>query len=250
MQLLAQMPISLKDFTHLSRLAISGDSASAVALVRRISRRLSKTDPEAAATLYELVSGSTTPLRKAAVPALPTDQDSRLHLVKFEPSVRLGIEPVWTEEVGKVLSDIIQERERADELAERGLLPTRTLLLTGMPGVGKTLAAQWISQSLELPLMTLDLAAVMSSYLGKTGSNLRSVLDYAAKTPCLLLLDEFDAIAKRRGDDVELGELKRLVTVLLQSVDEWPAHGLLVAATNHPELLDPAVWRRFDIVLE
>ena len=90
----------------------------------------------------------------------------------------------------------------------------------------------------------------MSSFLGRTGSNIRTVIDYAQKAPCILLLDEFDAIAKRRDDATELGELKRLVTVLLQSIDEWSPAGLLIAATNHSELLDPAVWRRFERVLE
>jgi len=90
----------------------------------------------------------------------------------------------------------------------------------------------------------------MSSFLGKTGSNIRVVLDFARRQPCVLLLDEFDAITKRRDDSAEIGELKRLVTVLIQAIDEWPADGLLVAATNHPELLDPAIWRRFDRVVE
>jgi SpoVK/Ycf46/Vps4 family AAA+-type ATPase len=90
----------------------------------------------------------------------------------------------------------------------------------------------------------------MSSFLGRTGNNLRNVLDYAKGVGCILLLDEFDAIAKRRDDAVEVGELKRLVTVLLQEIDQWPACGILIAATNHSELLDPAVWRRFDIVIE
>jgi AAA+ superfamily predicted ATPase len=89
----------------------------------------------------------------------------------------------------------------------------------------------------------------MSSFLGKTGSNVRAVLDYAMSTPCVLLLDEFDAIGKRRDDDRELGELKRLVTVLLQAIDDWPQSSLLIAATNHGELLDPAIWRRFDVEL-
>ena len=90
----------------------------------------------------------------------------------------------------------------------------------------------------------------MSSYLGRTGSNVRHVLDYAKGMPCVLLLDELDAIAKRRDDDQELGELKRLVTVLLQEIDDWPEGGLLVAASNHQELLDPAVWRRFEVQIE
>ena len=95
----------------------------------------------------------------------------------------------------------------------------------------------------------LDLTAVMSSLLGRSGGNLRAALDFAKRSPCVLLLDEIDAIAKRRSDDTDIGELKRLVTVILQEVDEWPATGLLLAATNHAELIDPALWRRFDLVI-
>ena len=97
--------------------------------------------------------------------------------------------------------------------------------------------------------MTLDLASVMSSFLGRTGANIRAVLQHAQSKPCVLLLDEFDAIAKRRSDDSDVGELKRLVTVILQAIDDWPTQSLLVAATNHGDLLDPAVWRRFDVTL-
>jgi SpoVK/Ycf46/Vps4 family AAA+-type ATPase len=90
---------------------------------------------------------------------------------------------------------------------------------------------------------------VMSSFLGRTGNNVRLVLDYAKGQDCILLLDELDAIAKRRDDVTEVGELKRLVTVLLQEIDDWPLSGLLLAATNHPDLLDPAVWRRFEMIV-
>lgn len=90
----------------------------------------------------------------------------------------------------------------------------------------------------------------MSSYLGKTGSNLRRSLDFARAQPCVFLLDEFDAIAKRRDDASEIGELKRIVNVLLKELEDWPVQSVLVAATNHPELLDPAISRRFDVALE
>jgi SpoVK/Ycf46/Vps4 family AAA+-type ATPase len=111
------------------------------------------------------------------------------------------------------------------------------------------MTARYLAASLSLPLITLDLAAVVSSFLGKTGQNLRRALDRAREEPCVLLLDEFDAIAKRRDDPADIGELKRIVNVLLLELEQWPAHGLLVAATNHPELLDRAIWRRFDRVL-
>ena len=90
----------------------------------------------------------------------------------------------------------------------------------------------------------------MSSFLGRTGTNVRRVLDYARQFSCVLLLDELDAVAKRRDDVTEIGELKRLVTVLLQEVDDWPGTSVLLGASNHPGLLDPAVWRRFDMVID
>ncbi|NQT92542.1 MAG: AAA family ATPase [Lentisphaerae bacterium] len=126
------------------------------------------------------------------------------------------------------------------------MTPTKSAIFTGEPGVGKTLAARSIASKLGVPLLILDLTAVMSSFLGRTGVNVRHVFNYAKGLDCVLLLDEFDAIGKRRDDSTEVGELKRLVTALLQEIDDWPPASLLIAATNHPGLLDPAIWRRFD----
>jgi len=167
-------------------------------------------------------------------------------LVRIEAPVHLDIEPIWSDAISTGLTQIIKERQKEQELRDANLEPTRTVIFTGPPGVGKSLAAKWVAEKLHRPLLTLDLSAVISSFLGKTGSNLRNVLDYAKGTSCVLLLDEFDSIAKRRDDSIEVGELKRLVTVLLQEIDAWPSTGILIAATNHPALLDPAVWRRFD----
>jgi len=167
--------------------------------------------------------------------------------MRIDQHPTLDVEPIWEPPVSMALKQVVSERQRVDELAHKGLLPTRSLIFTGPPGVGKSLAARWIARELGRPLVTLDLSAVMSSFLGRTGANVRHVLDYAKGVDCVLLLDELDSIAKRRDDASDVGELKRLVTVLLQEIDDWPSTGLLIAATNHSDLLDPAVWRRFEL---
>jgi len=180
--------------------------------------------------------------------AIPVDADG-LHSLLNVDAVPIADEFVADEKLTSQLQEIVAERERADELARAGVSMSRTILFSGPPGVGKTLASRWIAQQLELPLVTLDLASVVSSYLGSSGRNIKSVLDFAKSGPCVLFLDEFDAVAKRRDDDTDIGELKRIVNVLLVELDRWPDTSLLVAATNHPQLLDEAIDRRFDRVL-
>ncbi|MCG6405076.1 ATP-binding protein [Vibrio fluvialis] len=162
----------------------------------------------------------------------------------------LACTPLWSDEIQEALLQVCLEHHSRDKLLKHDLYPTRTLVFTGPPGVGKTMSASWLANELKLPLKTLNLTTVMSSYLGKSGSNLQEVFNEAAREPCILLLDEFDAIAKKRGDESDIGELKRLVTVLLQLLDQWPSSSLLIAATNHPELVDPAIWRRFEDKIE
>ncbi|MCA9031661.1 MAG: AAA family ATPase [Planctomycetaceae bacterium] len=242
-----------KDLVQLARLAMAGRPQDVQIYITRMARKYQKLVPELGEQLKDLLKSSPTrqsPLRNAAMPTIPLDRDTHLHLLRVETSVSLEHEPIWQDEVAEALNQIVLEHRHADSLYSEDLAPTRTAIFTGPPGVGKTLGARWLARELERPLLTLDLSAVMSSYLGRTGSNVRHVLDYAKGVPCVLLLDELDAIAKRRDDDQELGELKRLVTVLLQEIDDWPAGGLLVAASNHQELLDPAVWRRFEVQVE
>lgn len=183
------------------------------------------------------------------VQTLPVDDESRLSLLKVFKDESSREQPLLSLDLEETLSQLMQERRQTERLASMGLNPTRSAIFVGPPGVGKTLTARWLASQLGVPLYVLDLTAVMSSLLGRSGSNLRTALDFAKRSPCVLLLDEIDAIAKRRSDDADIGELKRLVTVILQEVDEWPATGLLLAATNHAELIDPALWRRFDLVI-
>ena len=250
------------DFANLARLAASDSHEDTRLLLARLIRKYRQQRPELAARLDQSLKASQTRsagnsiLRRGA-PAmepneapLPIDGDSRLALIRvFDDRAGLA-PPILPGSVHDAIGAIIRERQERERLAARGISPTRSAILVGPPGVGKTLSARWIASALGKPLWVLDLTAVMSSLLGKTGNNLRAALDHAKKHAAILLLDEIDAIAKRRSDESDIGELKRLVTVMLQEVDQWPDSGLLLAATNHPELVDPALWRRFDLVLK
>lgn len=247
------------DLAQIIRLALAEQTADVRLFVARLVRKYRHTDPELAEQmdlyLRAKASRSRAPLRKASpLPssdqALPVDDESRLSLLRVFKDAPEREQPLLSAELEETFSQLIQERRQTARLAAMGLNPTRSAIFVGKPGVGKTLTARWIASQLGVGLYVLDLAAVMSSLLGRSGNNLRAALDFAKRRPCVLLLDEFDAIAKRRSDDADIGELKRLVTVILQEVDEWPATGLLLAATNHPELIDPAMWRRFDLVVE
>lgn len=238
------------DLVQLSRLALVGRPQDVQAFVQRLSRRYRESIPSLSQKLNTLLQESPTrqsPLRREAAAPMPVDLESRLQLLRVDENPSLDVEPIWDDVVRAQLTQVVSERRQLRELALQGLSPTRSLIFTGPPGVGKSLAARWIARELQRPLLTLDLSAVMSSFLGRTGANVRHVLDYAKGVEGVLLLDEIDSIAKRRDDVTDVGELKRLVTVLLQEIDDWPASGLLIAATNHSDLLDPAVWRRFEL---
>lgn len=241
-----------ENLVQIARLGLNGRAQDVQAYVRQSIRKLRGPSPELADRLSELLALAPTamsPLRDFGGAIVPVDVDSRQSLAKSEFPVVMPSIPILDADLKARIEQVVAEQRHLASLEKQGLGPTRSLLFVGPPGVGKTMSARWLASLLGRPLITLDLATVMSSYLGKTGANIRSVLDYAKSVESVLLLDEFDAIAKKRDDEGDVGELKRLVTVLLQEVDDWPSTSLLVAATNHGELLDPAVWRRFDDVL-
>lgn len=186
---------------------------------------------------------------KDSLAPLPVDQESRMNIVNidFEPHVdRL----ILSELVRLKLQDFIDTIQHKKVMDDMGLDFSRSLLLYGYPGCGKTTAASYIASKMQLPLVTARLDTLISSLLGATAKNIHKVFEYAKRQPCILFLDEFDAIAKARDDRHELGELKRVVNSLLQNLDDYCNEGILVAATNHEELLDDAIWRRFQTVIE
>lgn len=145
--------------------------------------------------------------------------------------------------------ELVEEQRRIELLRAHGLEPRHRMLLLGPPGTGKTTLGDAIAEALVLPLATLRYETVIGSFLGETGGRLAQVFAWARTRRCVLFLDEFDAIAKERGDEHETGEIKRVVSSLLMLIDELPSHVVVVAASNHPELLDRAAGRRFEMTL-
>src|SRR5271168_2142560 len=206
-------------------------------------------DQASAGRLRKMLEESDQQLRPtgaAFAKVLPVDADSRFPLIErvhlktlSEPPVVLG-QDQW-DTVNEFLS-IAKSYAQADV---HGLTTSLSFLMYGPPGTGKSRLARYIAQELGLDLYVARLDGLISSFLGSTSKNIRALFDFAAKTPCVLFLDEFDAIAKLRGDSQELGELKRVVNSFIQNLDTLGSQSIVLAATNHRELLDSAIWRRF-----
>jgi SpoVK/Ycf46/Vps4 family AAA+-type ATPase len=241
-----------KFIPQLIRAALDNNSREVRSVSMRILRKIKTTNPVIANDIAKILaehSIGASSYRSFGLDPSPTDSDTLKDLVLIEEFIDLP-EPIFNENISNQLKNFIKEREESEKLLQVGLAPPSSLLLHGPPGVGKTEIAKYLSSKFDLYLITLDLSSVISSYLGKTGQNLKKVLDYAKNNPSILLLDEFDAVAKRRDDMSDLGELKRIVNVLLKELENWPSHTVLIAATNHANLLDPAIWRRFDRDIE
>ena len=154
--------------------------------------------------------------------------------------------PLPVQESGRQL---VEEHMRADVLRAHGYEPRHPVILSGPPGNGKTSFSEGLAEALGLPFFVVRYDALIGSYLGETNARLRKLFDYIRTQPSVLFFDEFDAIGKERGDTHETGEIKRVVSFHLMQLDQLPSYVLVVAASNHAELLDRAVWRRFQIRL-
>lgn len=157
---------------------------------------------------------------------------------------------VLPDKISSQIRELVEEQHRSELLRSHNLSPRNRIILAGPPGNGKTSLAEALASELMYPLLVIRYETLVGSFLGETSSRLKQVLEYARTQRCVLFFDEFETIGKERGDTHETGEIKRVVSSLLLQMDELPDYVVVVAASNHPELLDRAVWRRFQIRIE
>ena len=179
----------------------------------------------------------------------PVDSESRMEMVEITLHEIKRNQIVLSRYNEIEIEEFISFYNERDKFIKAGVEVSNSLLLYGPPGCGKTTVAQYISSVTGLPLVTGRLDGLVSSLLGSTAKNIRKIFEYASNRECILFLDEFDVIAKLRDDKNELGELKRVVNSLIQNIDQLSPGSILIAATNHEKLLDPAIWRRFSRVI-
>lgn len=173
--------------------------------------------------------------------------ESLLHEVT--PQKRLD-DLILPEDIKQICREVAQEHHRADLLRSYNLEPRNRVLLIGPPGNGKTSLAEAIAESLVAPLYVVRYEGVVDSYMGETAARLKKLVEYASTRKCVLFFDEFETLGKERGDTQDTGEIKRVVSSLLMQIDSLPSHMVVIGATNHPEMLDRAVWRRFQVRMD
>lgn len=247
----------------LCRIGLEGGDPRFRKQVERLRERLSKASDKDAETLAALLRSASSGASLApsivevsrsliagdeltANVHAPVDRETSVPLAEILLAPALGRpQPIYDKTLGLALDAMVAEWHRGEELRALGIEPSRSCLLYGPPGTGKTLTAFTLAARLGLPVVNARIDGLVSSFLGTTARNIANLFDFANRYRCVLILDEFDALAKMRDDPHELGELKRVVNTLLQNLDARAERGLTIAITNHEGLLDPAVWRRF-----
>lgn len=255
----------------LAQLALDGDEQRAAHQLARLKASLEASEPDQAAKLGRLLNRASRrqqmspmaldEMRATADSArrnlsgevltpstpLPHDRETSAPLANIVfPDATEASAPVLGDALAAAIEDLLNEWRRVDDLERIGTKPHTRCLIYGAPGVGKTKLARYIAKRLDLPCVEARLDGLVSSFLGTTARNIGALFDFANRYRCVLFLDEFDAIAKARDDAQEVGEIKRVVNTLLQSIDRRGSRGFTLAATNHEHLLDSAVWRRFE----
>lgn len=244
------MPIKPKDLIELIDAALAADYTRVRRIATGAARALEKDGAVDAATeLRALIKKRGVPLRASGyMESLPVDAKSRLPLVEEQPWP--GSPLFLNEAATRTFRDFLSDVENIEKLSSKGLASRLALMLSGPPGTGKTLLAGHVAARLHRPFYVVRLDSVISSLLGDTAKNIRTVFDYVPSKNAVLFLDEMDSVAKLRDDRQELGELKRVVNTVIQGLDSLDEHAVVLGATNHPQLLDSAIWRRFPYKIE
>ena len=200
-----------------------------------------------------VVSASSVVLGENLTPnvVVPVDKETAAPILEvIFPNDLPQEEPVFDAKIQEAVNSVILEWTNYFKLLEMKATPSRSCLIFGDPGTGKTHLAKWIAKRVGLPVVLAKLDGIVSSFLGTSSRNISNLFSFANRYKCVLLLDEFDAIAKLRNDPQEVGEVKRIVNTLLQCLDSREDVGFTIGVTNHEQLLDPAIWWRFDVQIE
>ena len=244
------MTVPLEKTIELLHAAFEADYAKLRKTGNIIARTLDDSGDQSGATaIRSIIRKKGVPLRASGyMEQLPVDIKSRLPLIEeYEwPSTPLFI----GENQCETLNHFVEDAKKSEMLAKHGLSSPLTMIISGEPGTGKSLLTGHVAMKLKRPLYVVRLDSIISSLLGDTSKNIRTVFDFIPSRNAVLFLDEIDTVAKLRDDRYELGELKRVVNTVIQGLDSLDDHTVVVAATNHPQLLDPAIWRRFSYNIE
>lgn len=217
--------------------------------LERILKSLQQEKPMVAAT----ISTSSALEGELLTPKTPVPVDKETSAAILEVIFDDGLpqeEPLFNDQIKEAVDSVVLEWTNYTKLVKMNATPSRSCLIYGEPGTGKTHLAKWIAKRVGLPVVLAKLDGIVSSFLGTSSRNISNLFKFANRYKCVLLLDEFDAIAKLRDDPQEVGEVKRIVNTLLQCLDDRDEVGFTIGVTNHEQLLDPAIWRRFDVQIE